>query len=128
MTFNEEKKANVSILKANLLRKSSKMCKICMDKRGYSPDEKFPRQRNEICQKCGLDTRFTNKLMVNLKKINLSGYIMVNILHIKVSLEDLDRFETDSDKMDSFVSKIFDFENVAIEQDKLTKTLDQIWN
>jgi hypothetical protein len=71
MTFNGENKANVSILKANLLRKSSEMCQICMDKGGgYSPDEKFPRQTNEICQKCGLDTRFTNKLMVNLKNIN----------------------------------------------------------
>ena len=58
----------------------------------------------------------------------LSGYIMVNFLCIKVGLEDLDRFETDSDKLDSIVSKIFDFENVAIEQDKLTKTLDNIWN
>ena len=64
MTFNGEKKANVSMLKANLLRKSSKMCNICMDKRGYSPDEKCPRETDEICQKCGLDTRFTNKLMV----------------------------------------------------------------
>ena len=71
MTFNGENKANVSILKANLLRKSSEMCQICKGKGGgYSPDEKFPRQTNEICQKCGLDTRFTNKLMVNLKNIN----------------------------------------------------------
>ena len=85
MTFNEEKKANISILKSKLFRTPNPQCKICTtnSKRSEAKTSKI----DEICPKCGLDTRFTNNIMVLKQKFfNVTDYLVFSIHQLTNSI------------------------------------------
>ena len=66
MKFHDDNTNTIRLLKARLFPPSSKHCQIC-DKWTYS--EKMDVQDDEVsCQKCGLDSRFSNNIMVNKMK------------------------------------------------------------
>ena len=63
MTFDEEKKANVSLLKSKLFPAPSQHCNICMSKSGGLSATKHSKVE-DVCPKCGLDIRFSKNIMV----------------------------------------------------------------
>ncbi len=63
MTFDEEKKANVSLFKSKLFPAPSQDCSICMSKSGGLSATKHSKVE-DFCPKCGLDIRFSKNIMV----------------------------------------------------------------